>query len=552
MVNRGLLKSLLRMYSAMEIYSDLFEVPFIERTTQFYASESQRYMEQSEVPGYLVHVEKRLAEENSRVQHYLDPSSRKELIKVVERQLLEKHLDTIVDKGFNSLMEEHRIEDLARCYSLFNRVQGLYTLKASFNAYIKKTGLEKVSDTEKDDVLVQELLDYKQRLDDCLQKSFENSDDFSNSLKEGFEHFINARQNKPAELVAKFIDGKMRSGSAGLTEDALENLLDRVMVIFRFIQGKDIFEAFYKKYLAKRLLLGKSGSEDTEKAMISKLKQECGSAFTIKLEGMFKDMDISDDVITAYKEREIPADSKGGKSDIDLNVKVLTNGFWPTYPSINVTLPAEMTVLQDEFTDFYTKRHNGRRLTWQNTLGQCMVKANFPTGKRELQVSLFQAVVLLNFNDKDELTLKELAASTQIEEEELQRTVQSLSTSKTRILRQKGKEGEDADTYTYNGKFTAKVKRVKVDSIMVKETETENKETHQKVFQDRQYQVDAAIVRILKARKSMTHTLLIADIYGQVKFPLKPVDIKKRIESLIDREYIERDSANSQNYIYCP
>jgi cullin-4 len=71
------------------------------------------------------------------------------------------------------------------------------------------------------------------------------------------------------------------------------------MVIFRFIQGKDVFEAFYKKRLAKRLLLGKCASEEAEKAMIAKLKQECGSAFTIKLEGMFKDMDLSDDVIEA-------------------------------------------------------------------------------------------------------------------------------------------------------------------------------------------------------------------------------------------------------------
>ena len=80
------------------------------------------------------------------------------------------------------------------------------------------------------------------------------------------------------------------------------------------IQGKDVFEAFYKKDLAKRLLLGKSASIDAEKSMITKvirniakaccyisckilhlkfflpfqLKTECGSQFTNKLEGMFK------------------------------------------------------------------------------------------------------------------------------------------------------------------------------------------------------------------------------------------------------------------------
>ena len=55
----------------------------------------------------------------------------------------------------------------------------------------------------------------------------------------------------------------------------------------RFIHGKDVFEAFYKKDLAKRLLVGKSASVDSEKSMLSKLKAECGAGFTSKLEVNF-------------------------------------------------------------------------------------------------------------------------------------------------------------------------------------------------------------------------------------------------------------------------
>lgn len=65
------------------------------------------------------------------------------------------------------------------------------------------------------------------------------------------------------------------------------------MVLFRCIHGKDVFEAFYKKDLAKRLLLGKSANSDLERGMVSRLKTECGSVFTSKLEGMFKDADLS-------------------------------------------------------------------------------------------------------------------------------------------------------------------------------------------------------------------------------------------------------------------
>jgi cullin-4 len=55
----------------------------------------------------------------------------------------------------------------------------------------------------------------------------------------------------------------------------------------------------------------------------------------------------------------------------------------------------------------------------------------------------------------------------------------------------------------------------------MKETQEENTSTTERVFQDRQYQVDAAIVRIMKMRKTLTHNMLIAELYNQLKFPVK-------------------------------
>jgi cullin 4 len=68
------------------------------------------------------------------------------------------------------------------------------------------------------------------------------------------------------------MDSKLRAGNKECSDEELENLMDKVIVLFRFIQGKDVFEAFYKKDLAKRLLLGRSASVDAEKAMLCKLK----------------------------------------------------------------------------------------------------------------------------------------------------------------------------------------------------------------------------------------------------------------------------------------
>lgn len=57
-----------------------------------------------------------------------------------------------------------------------------------------------------------------------------------------------------------------------MSEQEIESILDKTMVLFRYLLEKDVFERYYKAHLAKRLLLNKSVSDDSEKNMISKLK----------------------------------------------------------------------------------------------------------------------------------------------------------------------------------------------------------------------------------------------------------------------------------------
>ena len=67
---------------------------------------------------------------------------------------------------------------------------------------------------------------------------------------------------------------------------------------------------------------------------------ECGGGFTSKLEGMFKDMELSKDIVLAFKQHQQYLDSSGG---IDLTVNILTMGYWPTYPPCEVLLPSEVS-----------------------------------------------------------------------------------------------------------------------------------------------------------------------------------------------------------------
>merc|ERR1711879_398493 len=165
---------------------------------------------------------------------------------------------------------------------------------------------------------------------------------------------------------------------------------------------------------------------------------------------------------------------------------------------------------------------------------------------------MVQTVVMLLFNDTKSISYKDIVEATGIEQKELKRTLLSLACGKVRPLTKepKGKEVGDDDVFNFNDDFRHKLYRIKVNSIQMKETEEENTKTKESVFQDRQFQIDAAIVRIMKTRKTLTHNQLMAELYQQLKFPLKPADVKKRIESLIDREYLERGPKNTAVYNY--
>ncbi|XP_032410660.1 cullin-4B [Xiphophorus hellerii] len=549
-IDRSLLRSLLSMLSDLQIYQDSFEQRFLEETNRLYAAEGQRLMQEREVPEYLHHVNKRLEEEADRVITYLDQSTQKPLIATVEKQLLGEHLTAILQKGLTHLLDENRIQDLSLLYQLFSRVRGgVQVLLQQWIEYIKAFGSTIVINPEKDKTMVQELLDFKDKVDHIIDICFLKNEKFVNAMKEAFETFINKRPNKPAELIAKHVDSKLRAGNKEATDEELEKMLDKIMIIFRFIYGKDVFEAFYKKDLAKRLLVGKSASVDAEKSMLSKLKHECGAAFTSKLEGMFKDMELSKDIMVQFKQymqcQNIPG-------NIELTVNILTMGYWPTYVPMEVHLPPEMVRLQEIFKTFYLGKHSGRKLQWQSTLGHCVLKAEFKEGRKELQVSLFQTLVLLMFNEGEEFTLEEIKVATGIEDSELRRTLQSLACGKARVLTKipKSKDVEDGDKFSCNDDFKHKLFRIKINQIQMKETVEEQASTTERVFQDRQYQIDAAIVRIMKMRKTLSHNLLMSEVYNQLKFPVKPADLKKRIESLIDRDYMERDKENSNQYNY--
>ena len=116
----------------------------------------------------------------------------------------------------------------------------------------------------------------------------------------------------------------------------------------------------------------------------------------------------------------------------------------------------------------------------------------------------------------------------------MKRTLQSLACAKYRVLSKtpKGKDVNASDTFTVNANFSDPKYRIKINQVQAKETKEENIKVHTDVVADRNYETQAAIVRIMKSRKSISHVQLISEVISATKSRgvLDPADIKKNIE----------------------
>lgn len=314
------------------VYLDDFEQPFLEQSRRFYHAEGDRLLaENTSAPLYLKQVEQRIEEEIKRAHHYLDSSTEQKIVGVLEDELISRHMEAVVameNSGLTFMLTTDRFNDIATMYNVLRRVESGPKLMSSYiSRYLREQGKIIIQDpsTPTPQQYIEDLLRLRDRANTLLASALNNQTIFRNQINSDFEYFVNSSTHSP-EYLSLFIDEKLKRGTKGMSEQDVDSVFDKCIVLFRYLHEKDVFEGYYKKHLAKRLLLGKSQSDDQEKVMISKLMAECGAVYTSKLEGMFKDMAVSKTLMDEFNSTVNTNRSPG----MDLYVRVLTTGLWPT------------------------------------------------------------------------------------------------------------------------------------------------------------------------------------------------------------------------------
>ena len=145
--------------------------------------------------------------------------------------------------------------------------------------------------------------------------------------------------DKSPELLAKYVSVLLQKSNKIPEEDELEDTLNQCMIMFKYIEDKDVFQKFYSGLLAKRLVNHMSASDDAEASMISKLKQACGYEYTLKLQRMFQDTGVCKDLNEKFKQH---LTNTGETQDIDFSMQVLSSGSWPFQTTSTFSLPSEL------------------------------------------------------------------------------------------------------------------------------------------------------------------------------------------------------------------
>ncbi|CAB80750.1 putative cullin-like 1 protein [Arabidopsis thaliana] len=515
-----------------------------------------------------IYSEECLKKERERVAHYLHSSSEPKLVEKVQHELLVVFASQLLEKehsGCRALLRDDKVDDLSRMYRLYHKIlRGLEPVANIFKQHVTAEGnalVQQAEDTAtnqvantasvQEQVLIRKVIELHDKYMVYVTECFQNHTLFHKALKEAFEIFCNktVAGSSSAELLATFCDNILKKGgSEKLSDEAIEDTLEKVVKLLAYISDKDLFAEFYRKKLARRLLFDRSANDDHERSILTKLKQQCGGQFTSKMEGMVTDLTLARENQNSFEDYlgSNPAANPG----IDLTVTVLTTGFWPSYKSFDINLPSEMIKCVEVFKGFYETKTKHRKLTWIYSLGTCHINGKFDQKAIELIVSTYQAAVLLLFNTTDKLSYTEILAQLNLSHEDLVRLLHSLSCAKYKILLKEPntKTVSQNDAFEFNSKFTDRMRRIKIPLPPV----DERKKVVEDVDKDRRYAIDAAIVRIMKSRKVLGHQQLVSECVEQLSRMFKPdiKAIKKRMEDLITRDYLERDKENPNMFRY--
>lgn len=443
-----------------------------------------------------------------------------------------------------------------------------------------------------------------QTIHDAIRQ-FVNASNQSLSRKNSLAPTTNA-----PELLSIFMDSQIKNfsrsmGASRLASDSsvsindTEEFLTKSVSFLNLIKDKDAFEAHYAAHFAKRFLITKSShnpswamaGNDLEELVIAKLGDEMGrggSSFE-KIVKMRKDVKLSQSLTEEWRNHV----AKNELDLVELELKICNLSDWPKAMTkdfksfhnqdgeVSFIWPPLLRKTMRTFEDYWMgeKKNDNKTLYWSPKFGLIDMRITYPSKTYDINLSTFAGIIMLlfaplstdasgepvlAFKENRMLKYEEIHELTKIPESELKRHLQSLAVApRLRLLTKTpmSKDVNAGDEFRLNEKFKSPTNKVKVLTVSAASSKSdgskaarqdEAREVEGNIEEARKQLLNAAIVRIMKSRQTLLHNELIEELVKQLRNRFEPQMsiIKRRIEDLIDKEYLKRDEDSLQVYHY--
>ena len=337
-------------------------------------------------------------------------------------------------------------------------------------------------------------------------------------VEDAFEEALNGDDDRFAACAARYFDETLRADKTPSLQ------------LFRLCRAKDVFEQNYRADLGLRLLghltrTTSHGALGREHDAIKSLENECGASYIAKLEGMCVD---------ALRSRTMVK----GFSHAIVHPTLLTRGPWPAYPESPLVLPPLLAQAKVEFEQWYASNHQGRKLRWCDDLGSCAVQATYANDTLVLDVVPAQACFLTALDDGVCLSREALSNKIGLDGASFDTVAASLIEARLIVCVDQMYEA------TRRRPLMGTVAPPRHDAAAPLRAKVADA-----VRKDRAYAVDAAVVRVMKARRTLPQKRLVADVLRALVHPASDGDVMARVESLVEREYLESSSPGVFNYL---
>ena len=520
------------------IFGSHFEPNLLSSSQAWYRESAGLFVQscQQSLSGFLQFVESTFAGEHRlRTAAGLPTSTCLLLDQSVHVEIILAHFPALIQKDLILLVEADDAPALQKLFTFASLLEEHIlvesVLKHAWGESVRALVARTVEQRSMPD-----LIDRRVRLSKIVVDAFRGKPSFQQTLKDCVESVLNTTQVPVPLLLAEFVDSPQ---SAEMAKE--------VLALFKLLSSKDMFEAHYRGLLGKRLslissnfpLLGDSLTQ--ELGFVALLKAECGAGYTNRLESMIRDIQTSEEINAA----------QGANWSNVFHAAVVTHGVWPATLQGNdylgTRIPPSVKQMENQFLNQYKANFSKRSIKFNYAFTQATLRYR---RKGELVCSFHQALILLLFNDTDSVSNQAIEADLELTQSDVAKALVPIVECGILIA-------EDGGMFSLNARYASSSSVVVLNKDQFHKPSSQDRTTgiseeerlaaEAGVVEDRQHQLDAVIIRIMKGVRRCSQTHLIHEARDAMKFNFSNADILKRILSLVDRDFLEKED---QDYVY--